>query len=160
MQYIFNIIYGYCCYYYYDKGLIEKNGWAGLEEYFGSLTKALAVECEESGSCGVGGIKRKARRRRRVAVGGPAVTLQSHPPDHLPANLQSSVIDQPQAHHHHHHNSHVNAAGGGADATSVISWVLLVAVLSLTLINGLLYYKLWGLEDAAAYTIMDLHVLR
>lgn len=28
------------------------------------------------------------------------------------------------------------------------------------IINGLLYYKLWGLEDAAAYTVMDLHVLR
>lgn len=28
------------------------------------------------------------------------------------------------------------------------------------IINGLLYYKLWGLEDAAAYTVLDLHVLR
>jgi len=38
--------------------------------------------------------------------------------------------------------------------------MLLVAVLCLVVINGLLYYKLWGLEEAAAYTIMDLHVLK
>lgn len=38
--------------------------------------------------------------------------------------------------------------------------MLLVAVLCLMVINGLLYYKLWGLEEAAAYTIMDLHVLK
>lgn len=66
-----------------------------MEEYFCSLTKALSVECEESGG-GVG-MKRKARRRRRVA--GPNVALQSHSPDHLPSNLQSAVVDQPHTHH-------------------------------------------------------------
>ncbi|XP_043276592.1 protein Aster-B [Venturia canescens] len=131
------------------KGLIEKNCYAGMDEYFCSLAKALSVECEESGG-GVG-LKRKTRRRRRVA--GPSATLQSHSPDHLPSNLQSTVIDQP-------HTLNANGPGTRGDAGNVISWVLLVAVLCLTLINGLLYYKLWGLEDAAAYTIMDLHVLR
>lgn len=42
----------------------------------------------------------------------------------------------------------------------IISSMLLIAVLCLMVINGLLYYKLWGLEEAAAYTIMDLHVLK
>lgn len=42
----------------------------------------------------------------------------------------------------------------------MITWILLVAVLGLMIINGLLYYKLWSLEEAATYTIMDLHVLK
>lgn len=47
-----------------------------------------------------------------------------------------------------------------SDTNIILSSMLLVAVLCLVIINGLLYYKLWGLEEAAAYTIMDLHVLK
>lgn len=52
------------------------------------------------------------------------------------------------------------AANSRSDPNIILSSILLVAVLCLTVINGLLYYKLWGLEEAAAYTIMDLHVLK
>ena len=52
------------------------------------------------------------------------------------------------------------AANTRSDTNIILSSMLLVAVLCLMVINGLLYYKLWGLEEAAAYTIMDLHVLK
>ncbi|XP_015591084.1 GRAM domain-containing protein 1B isoform X2 [Cephus cinctus] len=129
------------------KSFIEKNCWAGLEEYFRSLVKALSVECEE-GTTG-GGLKRKTRRRRRLP--GVNTALQTHSSDLLSSNLQSTSVDLPRIH---------SNAGGRSDAGTIISLILLIAVLCLMLINGLLYYKLWGLEDAAAYTIMDLHVLK
>lgn len=43
-------------------GLIEKNCWSGLEEFFNSLAKSLHLECEEIIHPVV---KRKARRRRK-----------------------------------------------------------------------------------------------
>nr|XP_012149577.1 PREDICTED: GRAM domain-containing protein 1B-like isoform X3 [Megachile rotundata] len=130
------------------KGVIEKNCWAGLEEYFTSLVKALTIECEESS--GSGGVKRKARRRRRAT--GPGIVLQTHSTDHTSPSLQSSL-----------NLPHVNdntVSGARGDSSMIISSMLLIAVLCLMVINGLLYYKLWGLEEAAAYTIMDLHVLK
>ncbi|EZA60552.1 GRAM domain-containing protein 1B [Ooceraea biroi] len=127
------------------KSVIEKNCWAGLEEYFSSLVKALTVECEEgSGSGG----KRKGRKRRRAA--GVGSTLQTHASEHISANHQISPSNLPHAH----------AASSRSDTNMILSSMLLVAVLCLMVINGLLYYKLWGLEEAAAYTIMDLHVLK
>ncbi|XP_076756914.1 protein Aster-B [Xylocopa sonorina] len=130
------------------KSVIEKNCWAGIDEYFTSLMKALTIECEEnSGSVG---IKRKARRRRRPT--GPGISLQTHSTDHTSPILQNSL-----------NLPHINdntVSGVRGDSNMIISSVLLIAVLCLMVINGLLYYKLWGLEEAAAYTIMDLHVLK
>ncbi|XP_029045428.2 LOW QUALITY PROTEIN: protein Aster-B-like [Osmia bicornis bicornis] len=130
------------------KGVIEKNCWAGLEEYFTSLIKALTIECEENS--GTGGVKRKARRRRRAT--GPGIVLQTHSADLTSPSLQSSL-----------NLPHINdntVSGARGDSNMIISSMLLIAVLCLMVINGLLYYKLWGLEEAAAYTIMDLHVLK
>ncbi|XP_032664230.1 protein Aster-B-like isoform X2 [Odontomachus brunneus] len=124
------------------KNVIEKNCWSGLEEYFISLIKALSVECEEgSGSGG----KRKTRKRRRAT----GVVVQTHPSEHIAANHQISPSNSPHAH-----------VAARNDTNMIISTILLIAVLCLMVINGLLYYKLWGLEEAAAYTIMDLHVLK
>ncbi|XP_015524973.1 protein Aster-B isoform X1 [Neodiprion pinetum] len=131
------------------KSFIEKNCWAGLEEYFGSLVKALSVESEE-GNVGVG-LKRKARRRRRLT--GAGASLQAHPTDHLQSCHQAVTADLPRVYNN-------NVSGVRNDTSNIVSWILLLAVLCLMLINGLLYYKLWGLEEAAAYTIMDLHVLK
>ncbi|XP_057338129.1 protein Aster-B-like [Microplitis mediator] len=129
------------------KSLIEKNGWAGMEEYFGSLAKALSVECEDTS--GGNGIKRKTRRRRRAVGASPSLPV--HAPD-LPATLSASVAEPPHV---------ISGASKIRDEpTNLMNWILLIAVLCLMVINGLLYYKLWGLEDAAAYTVMDLHVLR
>ncbi|KAF3428069.1 hypothetical protein E2986_09009 [Frieseomelitta varia] len=130
------------------KSVIEKNCWAGLDEYFSSLIKALTMECEEnSGSVGV---KRKARRRRRAT--GPGISLQTHSSDHTSSTLQNS-LNLP-----HINDNTVPATRG--DSNMIISSMLLIAVLCLMIINALLYYKLWSLEEAAAYTIMDLHVLK
>lgn len=66
--------------------MIEKNCWAGLEEYFGSLVKALNIECEEGN--GSGGLKRKARKRRRAT--GVGTGLQTHASDHMSGNQISN----------------------------------------------------------------------
>ncbi|XP_053971246.1 protein Aster-B-like isoform X2 [Hylaeus anthracinus] len=129
------------------KGVIEKNCWAGIEEYFTSLIKALTIECEENISSG--GLKRKTRRRRRVTTG---ITLQTHSSDHSSPNLQNS-LNLPRINDN-------TVSGVRGDSNMIVSSMLLIAVLCLMVINGLLYYKLWGLEEAAAYTIMDLHVLK
>lgn len=75
-------------------GVIEKNCWAGLEEYFNSLVKALAVECEESS--GSGGLKRKTRKRRRAT--GVGATLQPHVAEHISVNHQISPSNLPHTH--------------------------------------------------------------
>ncbi|KAG7197531.1 hypothetical protein KM043_017642 [Ampulex compressa] len=131
------------------KSVIEKNCWAGLDEYFSSLIKALSVECEEGS--GSGGLKRKTRRRRRATT--TVNSLQTHSPDRMSPSHQTAPSDLP-----HIHNNIVPGARG--DSSMILSSMLLIAVLCLMVINGLLYYKLWGLEEAAAYTIMDLHVLK
>ncbi|XP_076625066.1 protein Aster-B [Colletes latitarsis] len=130
------------------KGVIEKNCWAGIEEYFTSLIKALTIECEENTSSG--GLKRKTRRRRRVTASG--IALQTHSSDHTSPNLQNS-LNLPRINDN-------NVSGVRGDGNMIVSSMLLIAVLCLMVINGLLYYKLWGLEEAAAHTIMDLHVLK
>nr|XP_031846242.1 protein Aster-B-like isoform X1 [Nomia melanderi] len=130
------------------KGVIEKNFWVGLEEYFTSLIKALTIECEEFTT--TGGLKRKARRRRRVT--GTGITLQTHSADLTSPSLQNP-LNLP-------HITDNAVSGVRGDSNIIISSMLLIAVLCLMVINGLLYYKLWSLEEAAAYTIMDLHVLK
>ncbi|XP_029661307.1 protein Aster-B-like [Formica exsecta] len=128
------------------KSVIEKNCWSGVDEYFNSLVKALTVECEEGSVSG--GLKRKTRKRRRAT--GVGAALQTHASEHISVNHQISPSNLPHAH----------AANTRSDTNIILSSMLLVAVLCLMVINGLLYYKLWGLEEAAAYTIMDLHVLK
>jgi len=66
--------------------VLEKNCWAGLEEYFNSLIKALTVECEEGN--GSGGLKRKTRKRRRAT--GVGAALQTHTSEHISVNHQIS----------------------------------------------------------------------
>jgi hypothetical protein len=50
-------------------------------------------------------------------------------------------------------------------STDTLSWVVLAVLLFLVLLNALLYYKLWMLEEWAqdsshSFTVMDLQVLR
>jgi len=74
--------------------VIEKNCWAGIDDYFNNLTKALTVECEEGS--GSGGLKRKTRKRRRAA--GVGAVLQTHVSDHTSANHQISPSNLPHTH--------------------------------------------------------------
>lgn len=72
--------------------MIEKNCWAGLEEYFSSLIKALTIECEEGN--GSGGLKRKTRKRRRATGGGSSLP---HVSEHMSVNHQISPSNLPHA---------------------------------------------------------------
>lgn len=74
--------------------MIEKNCWAGLEEYFNSLVKALTLECEEGSVSG--GLKRKTRKRRRAT--GVGATLQTHVTEHISVNHQISPSNLPHTH--------------------------------------------------------------
>jgi len=74
--------------------VIEKNCWAGLEEYSNSLIKTLMMECEESN--GSGGLKRKTRKRRRAT--GANATLQTHTSEHISTNHQISPSNLPHPH--------------------------------------------------------------
>lgn len=153
-----------------------------MQDYFNSLIKALVVECAEISTV-TGVLKQKPRRRRRVTATG--VTLQSHSPEHIVCSHQSPVVELP-----HNRNIIGNipkidrlfpkrlfvqllyelmmyfpccyflVPDLRTDNSAILSWVLLIAVLCLMIINGLLYYKLWSIEEAATYTITDLHVLK
>lgn len=74
--------------------MIEKSCWAGLDDYFSSIIKALNLECEEG--IGSAGLKRKTRRRRRATCAGSA--LQNHSPDNMSPNHQSLPTDLPHIH--------------------------------------------------------------
>jgi len=133
------------------------------------------MECEESN--GSGGLKRKTRKRRRAT--GAGATLQTHTSEHISTNHQISPSNLPHPHGNiiqyyvifFYYICYIlwiqstcfffhTVANTRSDTNVILSSMLLVAVLCLMVINGLLYYKLWGLEEAAAYTIMDLHVLK
>lgn len=52
-------------------GMIEKNSWQGLEDFFNALAKSLHLEAEETA---IATVKRKSRRRRRPSI--PRVSLE------------------------------------------------------------------------------------
>ncbi|GLV31450.1 GRAM domain containing 1B [Carabus blaptoides fortunei] len=117
------------------KGLIEKNSWIGLEDFFNSLAKALHLECEEIIHPVV---KRKSRRRRKAPIIGDV-------------NENS----------HHHHGSRVLPAHVARQPRfECVTWMVLIVLILLVILNVALYYKLWMLEDAPPYTLLDLHVLK
>lgn len=122
------------------KSLIEKNTWSGLEDFYGHLERALL---EEGTQLPV--TKKKTRRRRRLLSVGPTGSEEpklrvSRPISRFPLPELRSPAD-------------------------VLSWVVLAILLLLVLLNALLYYKLWTLEEWAqesshSFNVMDLQVLR
>ncbi|XP_059574886.1 protein Aster-A isoform X1 [Alligator mississippiensis] len=127
------------------KALIEKNAWGGVEEYFQHLELALAQAekalLEESG-CGKE--PRGLRRRKRAlawrpphhteapgagAQGGPRTM---HPSGSLSARLTEQVLER----------------GPGHSVSTIILVISLVLVV-LVVLNMLLFYRLWALEQAA-----------
>lgn len=56
------LVFGIYCFFFDSQGMIEKNCWQGLEEFFIALNKALCLEAEEAVDPT---IKRKSRRKRR-----------------------------------------------------------------------------------------------
>ncbi|XP_066997865.1 protein Aster-B isoform X2 [Anabrus simplex] len=121
------------------KGFIEKNTWAGLEDHFVALIKALRAECDRSLS-----VKKKTRRRRRGTTVGP--TLEETAPR----------IGRPVS------RSRLNIEN--RNSSDSLSWFVLLILIFLVCLNALLYYKLWVLEEwtqnsSHSFTVMDLQVL-
>ncbi|XP_023248581.1 GRAM domain-containing protein 1B-like [Copidosoma floridanum] len=134
------------------KTIIDKSFWTGVQEYLNSLVKALNIECEENCEIFVKGRKRKSRRQRISSVG----LLQNHSPDHTAYSYQPSISELPV-------NPRINGRlipDQRKEENSTLSWIILIAVICLIIINCLLYYKLSNLEEANMYTKIDLHVLK
>ncbi|KAK9711679.1 GRAM domain-containing protein 1B-like [Popillia japonica] len=118
------------------KGMIEKNSWQGLEDFFSALAKALHIEAEEAASTTT---KRKSRRRRRPSI--PRGSLEEIRP------MRGSITK-------------VKTISTGASRTDFPIIIVFVVLIVLVILNVMLYYKLWSLEGASPYTLIDLHVLK
>ncbi|KYB29361.1 protein Aster-B isoform X2 [Tribolium castaneum] len=116
------------------KGMIEKTCWSGLEDFYVSLAKALHVEGEEN----VCDVKRKSRRKRRIhSMPRPGVE------DSRPLIGASSRI-----------------SSGGIFSSDVATMIVFTVLILLVVLNVMLYFKLWSLEESPPYTLLDLHVLK
>lgn len=117
------------------KGMIERNVWSGLEDFFTKLKDALQTEAEEN----VPEQRRKSRRRRRMSS-MPRYSIED-------VRLTTS---RKKTH-----------APGGLFTTDVCTIIVLVVLLILLILNVLLYYKLWSLEEASpSLKLMDLANLK
>ncbi|VEN45147.1 unnamed protein product [Callosobruchus maculatus] len=113
------------------KGMIERNCYAGMEEYCVDLTKALKTESEEFIP-----EKKKARRKRR---------LHSMP---RPIEDKTTLPVRKKIHPE------------GMFTTDVCTLIVFSVLLLLLFLNVMLYYKLWSLEEAPPYTFLDLHLFK
>ncbi|KAJ8977588.1 hypothetical protein NQ317_018356 [Molorchus minor] len=107
------------------KGMIERNAWAGLDDFFTHLIRGLSIEGEEN----IPDIKRKSRRKRRLHS-IPRIGLQEN-------NIRTEMYfsDVP-------HRKKIPGSGFlSADACTLIVFFILVLLL---LLNVVLYYKLWS----------------
>ncbi|XP_031334333.1 protein Aster-B-like isoform X3 [Photinus pyralis] len=118
------------------KGFIEKNCWQGLEDYFKSLSKALYTESEEI----IPTLKRKSRRRRLVR----AIPRSDAEIVHPAISARSSV----------------KVSSSGIFSSDLATLIVFGVLILLVVLNVMLYYKLWLLEDMPPYTLLDLHVLK
>ncbi|KAG5861896.1 hypothetical protein JTB14_007495 [Gonioctena quinquepunctata] len=112
------------------KGMIERNCWSGVEDFFAHLSRSLHLEGEEN----IPELKRKSRRKRRLHT--------------IPRNIMEDY-DPPVKKHTE-----------GIFTSDVCTLIVFTVLLLLLFLNILLYYKLWSLEDSPSYTLLDLHVLQ
>ncbi|KAK4883580.1 hypothetical protein RN001_006899 [Aquatica leii] len=118
------------------KGFIEKNCWLGLEDYFKSLSKSLYAESEEI----IPAVKRKSRRRR-LARG-----IQRSDAENVHPSLGALAS--------------VKVSTGGIFSSDLATLIVFGVLILLVILNVMLYYKLWLLEDMPPYTLLDLHILK
>lgn len=119
------------------KGFIEKNTWAGLEEFFQALLKALQSEY-----C-IPPARTKARKTRR-ANGGNSIK-------------GGSLTESPALHHKDGGHGVLRSAydiptvlaGDRLKHEKLFSWIVIAMLIALIVINIFLYYKLRGLEEIA-----------
>ncbi|XP_045482958.1 protein Aster-B-like isoform X1 [Harmonia axyridis] len=103
------------------KGMIEKNCWSGLEDYFVQLLKALKTEAEEM----VPDIKRKVKKKRK---------LHSTPRATTPVGLSEASI----------HSSTTSTSLVTLEKPTIFIFVLIIL---LFVLNVFLLMKLWTLEE-------------
>ncbi|XP_044738582.1 protein Aster-B-like isoform X2 [Chrysoperla carnea] len=122
------------------KGMIEKNCWAGMEDFFQSLTKALIRHNEEIVEPKVPS-KRKAPRppRKRTASTQPVEFIEV-PQGTIIATSGNILETQPTATIMNNKNSTIHFYS---------TWFIVGIVLFLLLVNAMLYVKLVALEDEA-----------
>ncbi|XP_046387385.1 protein Aster-B-like isoform X2 [Ischnura elegans] len=176
------------------KSIIEKNSWSGLEEFYQSLVAALQLECEKmlsrgglavvhSGSPGVGiagAGKRKTRLRRRRhgmlvgqgGAGGVGAVIGAKEEEGAVVGggaipgVEGGTGGPCTTHLLHHATKRGSGDSGGGHAPEILSCVALLVLVFLLLLNALLYYKLWALEEwthqsnTHAFSVIDLHILR
>ncbi|KAF5270412.1 hypothetical protein FQR65_LT05600 [Abscondita terminalis] len=118
------------------KGFIEKNCWLGLEDYFKSLGKSIYAESEEI----IPAVKRKSRRRRLVR------SIQRSDPENVHPSLGALA--------------NVKVSPGGIFSSDLATLIVFCVLILLVILNVMLYYKLWLLEDMPPYTLLDLHILK
>ncbi|KAJ8970115.1 hypothetical protein NQ317_000569 [Molorchus minor] len=120
------------------KGMIERNAWAGLDDFFTHLIRGLSIEGEEN----IPDIKRKSRRKRRLHS-IPRIGLQEN-------NIRTEMYFSDEE------NTQVVDFLVQTHVPLIVFFILVL----LLLLNVVLYYKLWSLEETPPYTLLDLHVLK
>lgn len=120
--------------------MIEKNCWAGMEDFFQSLTKALIRHNEEIVEPKVPS-KRKAPRppRKRTASTQPVEFIEV-PQGTIIATSGNILETQPTTTIMNNKNSTIHFYS---------TWFIVGIVLFLLLVNAMLYVKLVALEDEA-----------
>uniref|UniRef100_A0A6P7FYF8 Protein Aster-B isoform X3 n=1 Tax=Diabrotica virgifera virgifera TaxID=50390 RepID=A0A6P7FYF8_DIAVI len=111
------------------KGMIERNCYAGVEDYVQHLSRALHAEAEES----VPEVKRKTKRKRRH--NSPRGAIE----ESVPAKKKPTE---------------------GIFSSEVCTMIVFAVLLMLVVLNVMLYVKLWSLEEAPSYNLLDLHLLK
>ncbi|XP_072390638.1 protein Aster-B isoform X2 [Diabrotica undecimpunctata] len=112
------------------KGMIERNCYAGVEDYAAHLSRALHAEAEES----VPEVKRKSKRKRRIHNSPRGAIEESVPAKKKPTE--------------------------GIFSSEVCTMIVFAVLLMLVVLNVMLYVKLWSLEEAPSYNLLDLHLLK
>ncbi|XP_061394630.1 protein Aster-B [Musca vetustissima] len=121
------------------KGFIEKNTWAGLEDFYGSLLQALQSETCIPPAKGKG---RRPRRGTAVSIrpleDTPQMQTKPEPLDHL---IGTQTVSS---------RSTAECPAVVADTTNKYRWLslfVLVLLCFLIIVNVILLLKLWRLED-------------
>lgn len=118
------------------KSMIEKNCMTGLDDYYAALSKALHLECEEN----VSDVKRKSRRKRRI---------HSMPRQGV-EDLRSLIGS----------GSRNKISSGGVFSSDTATMIVFTVLILLVVLNVMLYFKLWSLEESPPYTLLDVHILK
>lgn len=131
------------------KGFIEKNTWVGLEDFYMSLSKALAAEYNLP--------QAKAKSRKRRTTAGNLHQLPSTQQPVPLTNKQQSFEDNQtktsttKMKSTFHKVSVVEELNGNrnhvAPTHDRLSWIVIGLLVALILFNVILYIKLWNLED-------------